>query len=43
MFDRPDIIPYETLTKSNASENLQSAFDVAESELGIAPLLDASG
>ncbi|CAB4014356.1 spectrin beta chain, non-erythrocytic 1 isoform X1 [Paramuricea clavata] len=39
---RPDIIPYENFTKSTAPENLQTAFDVAESDLGIAPLLDAS-
>ena len=40
---RPDLIPYENLTKSTAPENLQTAFDVAERELNIAPLLDASG
>jgi hypothetical protein len=40
---RPDIIPYENLTKSTAPENLQTAFDVAERDLGIAPLLDVSG
>ncbi|XP_028393281.1 spectrin beta chain, non-erythrocytic 1-like isoform X3 [Dendronephthya gigantea] len=39
---RPDLIPYENLTKSTAPENLQCAFDVAERELNIAPLLDVS-
>ena len=40
---RPDLIPYENLTKSTAPENLQCAFDVAEREFNIAPLLDVSG
>lgn len=40
---RPDLIPYENLTKSTAPENLQTAFDVAERELNIFRLLDASG
>ena len=43
MYCRPDLIPYENLTKSTAPDNLQTAFDVAEREFNIAQLLDASG
>lgn len=38
---RPDIIDYSQLDPNNHVGNLQYAFDVAERELGIAPLLDA--
>ena len=37
---RPDLMDYDSLDKSNAKENLQKAFDVAEKELGIPALLD---
>jgi len=38
---RPDLIPYGRLDPHQHVPNLQNAFDVAERELGIAPLLDA--
>ncbi|XP_046630760.1 spectrin beta chain, non-erythrocytic 1-like isoform X4 [Daphnia pulicaria] len=38
---RPDIIDYGRLDPNDHVGNLQYAFDVAERELGIAPLLDA--
>ena len=38
---RPDIIDYNRLDPNDHVGNLQYAFDVAERELGIAPLLDA--
>ncbi|XP_047735798.1 spectrin beta chain isoform X3 [Hyalella azteca] len=38
---RPDLINYEKLTRSNAMGNLNNAFNVAESKLGITKLLDA--
>lgn len=38
---RPDLIDYSRLDPNNHIANLQNAFDVAEQELGIAPLLDA--
>ena len=37
---RPDLIPFETLDGSDARTNLQLAFDVAEKDLGIPPLID---
>jgi len=38
---RPDILPqFKTLTKDNANQNLQLAFDVCEKRLGISKLLD---
>lgn len=41
--DRPDLIEYNKLTKSNAAYNLNNAFNVAEEKLGLAPLLDVQG
>ncbi|XP_021945798.1 spectrin beta chain isoform X7 [Folsomia candida] len=38
---RPDLIQYEKLTHSNAMHNLNNAFNVAESKLGLTKLLDA--
>ena len=38
---RPDLIDYSRLDPNNHIANLQNAFDVAERDLGIAPLLDA--
>ncbi|RWS10326.1 spectrin beta chain-like protein [Dinothrombium tinctorium] len=37
---RPDLIPYEKLSKSNALHNLNNAFNVAEREFGLTRLLD---
>ncbi|KAG1673118.1 Spectrin beta chain [Nymphon striatum] len=38
---RPDLLQYEKLSKSNASFNLNNAFNVAEQKLGLTSLLDA--
>jgi len=38
--NRPDLLDYNSLDKSNARENLQKAFDVAEKQLDIPKLLD---
>ena len=38
---RPDLIDFTKLDPHQHVNNLQNAFDVAERELGIAPLLDA--
>ncbi|XP_065563390.1 spectrin beta chain-like isoform X3 [Artemia franciscana] len=38
---RPDLIQYDKLSKTNAIYNLNNAFNVAESKLGITKLLDA--
>lgn len=38
---RPDLVDYDNLQKSNALYNLQSAFDTAENQLGLAKFLDA--
>ncbi|KAI4902273.1 hypothetical protein NFI96_016052 [Prochilodus magdalenae] len=37
---RPDLIEFHKLTRSNATHNLQQAFNVAEQSLGLAKLLD---
>ncbi|XP_068106871.1 spectrin beta chain, non-erythrocytic 4 isoform X3 [Hyperolius riggenbachi] len=37
---RPDIIDFSKLTKSNATHNLQHAFNTAEQQLGLIKLLD---
>ncbi|XP_053457041.1 spectrin beta chain, erythrocytic [Nycticebus coucang] len=37
---RPDLINFDKLKDSNARHNLEHAFDVAERQLGIIPLLD---
>ncbi|XP_028915128.1 spectrin beta chain, erythrocytic [Ornithorhynchus anatinus] len=37
---RPDLIDFEKLKHSNARHNLEHAFNVAERQLGIIPLLD---
>ena len=42
-FNRPDLIDYNKLTKSNALYNLNNAFHVAEDKLALVPLLDAEG
>eukprot|EP00117_Sycon_ciliatum_P014356 scpid35699/ scgid5516/ MICAL-like protein 2 len=38
---RPDLIDFQSLKSNNVLHNNQLAFDVADRELGIAPLLDA--
>ncbi|XP_067941733.1 spectrin beta chain-like isoform X2 [Watersipora subatra] len=38
---RPDLIPFNKLTKANPIANLNNAFNTAEDKLGIASLLDA--
>jgi spectrin beta len=38
---RPDLIDYSALRPSQHLHNLNNAFDVAEKELGLSPLLDA--
>ena len=40
---RPDLIPYNKLSKANPVANLNNAFNTAEDKLGIASLLDAEG
>ena len=37
---RPDLIQYERLTKSNAVNNLENAFNVADREFDLVKLLD---
>jgi spectrin beta len=38
---RPDLIPFEKLSRNNPIQNLNLAFDVAENKLGLTKLLDA--
>uniref|UniRef100_A0A803JMA7 Calponin-homology (CH) domain-containing protein n=1 Tax=Xenopus tropicalis TaxID=8364 RepID=A0A803JMA7_XENTR len=38
---RPDLINYDSLTRTKPLYNLNNAFDVAETKLGISKLLDA--
>ena len=40
---RADLIQYEKLSKANPMHNLNNAFNVAESQLGLTKLLDAEG
>lgn len=40
---RPDLIEFHKLTRSNATHNLQLAFNVAEHHLGLTKLLDPEG
>lgn len=40
---RPDLIDYNTLTKSNPTHNLNNAFNTAEEKLSLTRLLDAEG
>ena len=40
---RPDLIEFHKLTRSNATHNLQLAFNVAEQHLGLTKLLDPEG
>ncbi|TRZ09083.1 hypothetical protein HGM15179_018024, partial [Zosterops borbonicus] len=40
---RPDLIDFHKLTKSNATYNLQQAFNTAEQHLGLSKLLDPEG
>lgn len=43
MFHRPDLIEFHKLTRSNATHNLQQAFNIAEQSLGLTKLLDPEG
>lgn len=43
MFHRPDLIEFHKLTRSNATHNLQQAFNTAEQSLGLTKLLDPEG
>uniref|UniRef100_A0A672RIE0 Spectrin beta, non-erythrocytic 4 n=1 Tax=Sinocyclocheilus grahami TaxID=75366 RepID=A0A672RIE0_SINGR len=40
---RPDLIEFHKLTRSNATHNLQQAFNIAEQSLGLTKLLDPEG
>ena len=40
---RPDLIEFDKMTKADPIKNLNTAFEVAESELGIPQLLDPEG
>lgn len=40
---RPDLVDFNSLQPSRHIENLNNAFDVANTELGIPRLLDAEG
>ena len=40
---RPDLIDFKSLRAGNSEFNLQLAFETAEREFGIAPLLDVEG
>lgn len=40
---RSDLIEFNKLTRSNATHNLQQAFNVAEQHLGLTKLLDPEG
>lgn len=40
---RPDLIDFNKITKAEAEQNLEQAFEVAETQLGITPLLDPEG
>lgn len=40
---RPDLIEFHKLTRSNATHNLQLAFNIAEQHLGLTKLLDPEG
>lgn len=40
---RPDLIEFHKLTRSNATHNLQIAFNIAEHHLGLTKLLDPEG
>ncbi|OWK49603.1 Spectrin beta chain, non-erythrocytic 1 [Lonchura striata] len=40
---RPDLVDFQKLTKSNATYNLQQAFNTAEQHLGLSKLLDPEG
>lgn len=42
MFSRPDLIDMETVSQQSNRENLEQAFEIAES-LGVTRLLDAEG
>lgn len=43
LFYRPDLIEFHKLTRSNATHNLQQAFNIAEQSLGLTKLLDPEG
>ena len=43
LLSRPDLIEYDKLKKDEPIKNLNLAFETAEKELGVVPLLDAPG
>lgn len=43
LYYRPDLIEFHKLIRSNATHNLQQAFNIAEQNLGLTKLLDPEG
>lgn len=41
--ERPDLIQYQNLNRGDRLKNLETAFNIAEKELGIPKLIEAEG